>query len=146
MTRGTTHTSWIDPVDKIHPPGYGDLGFQSVIPLGPGPDDPAVVIVQYPPGRTIPVHSHDADYCTIVVAGEIDVTRRPETVGDIRIVRGGTAYGPLVVGPEGCTVIDVFSRRSAIPARFVKAADAAAASRPEVLAHVAQLLGHVDPT
>ena len=30
-------------------------------------------------------------------------------VGSIRVVDAGTAYGPLLAGPEGCTVIEVFA-------------------------------------
>src|SRR5687768_8962316 len=120
MTKGITHSNWRDPAQRFHPPGYGVPGFSSLIPLGPGPDDPAVVVVKYPPGRVIPVHTHDTTYASIVVEGTIEVTRRVETVSDIRVVQAGTAYGPLVVGPEGCTVLDFFARRSAIPARFIR--------------------------
>jgi hypothetical protein len=143
VTKGITHSNWRDPTDRLHPPGYGDAGFQSVHALGREADDPAVVIVKYPPGRVIPVHAHDTDYCSVVVEGSVEVTRRVERVGDIRVVRAGTAYGPLVVGPEGCTVIDIFASRAGIPANFVRAEDRARAGGPplqEYLALVARTL------
>jgi hypothetical protein len=28
--------------------------------------------------------------------------------GDVRLVKGGTGYGPIKVGTEGCTVLIVF--------------------------------------
>ena len=39
----------------------------------------------------------------------IEVTRRNHEVGSIRVVNQGTVYGPLIAGPDGCTVIDVFA-------------------------------------
>lgn len=143
MAKGTTHSNWRDPAERLHPPGYGDQGFQSVHALGTGDDDPAVVIVKYPPNRVIPVHAHDTDYCSVVVEGSVEVTRRVERVGDIRIVKAGTAYGPLVVGAEGCTVIDIFASRAGIPANFVRAEDrerAGGAPLQEYLALVARTL------
>ena len=40
------------------------------------------------------------------------ITRRLESPGSIRLVKAGTAYGPLVVGPEGCTVLEAFADRT----------------------------------
>ena len=72
-------------------------------------DNVMISVVHYGPGAVVPVHSHNVDYCSIVVAGSIEVTRRRYETGSMRIVRANTAYGPLDVGPDGCTVIDVFA-------------------------------------
>jgi quercetin dioxygenase-like cupin family protein len=68
-----------------------------------------MLIVKYEPGSRVEPHYHHSDYASIVVEGSIEVTRRNETVGSIRVVNAGTVYGPLVAGPEGCTVVEVFA-------------------------------------
>ena len=45
--------------------------------------------------------------------GSVQVTRRWYHEGDIRIVKGGTVYGPVIAGPEGATVLIIF--RGGIP-------------------------------
>ena len=69
----------------------------------------ADLMVRYDPGSEVPVHFHDSDYCSLVVDGSIEITRKVHEVGSVRIVKAGTAYGPLKVGPQGCTVIDIFA-------------------------------------
>ena len=68
-----------------------------------------VMVVRYEPGSEVRPHYHDLDYCSIVVEGAIEVTRQHHGVGSMRLVKAGTAYGPLRAGPDGCTVIDVFA-------------------------------------
>jgi quercetin dioxygenase-like cupin family protein len=68
-----------------------------------------VMVVRYEPGSEVRPHYHDLDYCSIVVEGAIEVTRQHHGVGSMRVVKAGTAYGPLRAGPDGCTVIDVFA-------------------------------------
>ena len=35
-------------------------------------------------------------------------------VGSVRFVAAGTVYGPLIAGPEGTTLIDVFADRDGV--------------------------------
>jgi hypothetical protein len=74
-----------------------------------------MLVVKYSPGSVVKPHYHHADYCSIVVEGSIEVTRHHEGVGTMRIVNAGTVYGPLVAGPEGCTVVEVFATGIADP-------------------------------
>lgn len=108
-TKGQRHLSLDDPgwIDG----GTGQGRF-AAMPLGDDEHGPVVAIVEYAPGTRIGVHHHDSDYCSIVLSGEIEVTRRVEGPGSIRHVRAGTAYGPLVVGDQGCTVLEVFEDRT----------------------------------
>lgn len=69
---------------------------------------PVVTYAHFPPGAVVEAHSHPCDYAEIIVAGTQQVTRRWHKAGDIRIVKAGTVYGPLVAGPEGCTVMVIF--------------------------------------
>jgi hypothetical protein len=71
-------------------------------------DAPVVFFAEFAPGAVTPPHSHECDYAEIILEGSQQVTRRWHHAGDVRIVRAGTVYGPLVAGPEGCRVLVVF--------------------------------------
>lgn len=68
-----------------------------------------ILVVKYDPGSFVGPHFHHSDYCSAVVQGSIEVTRQNHGVGSMRIVNAGTSYGPLIAGPEGCTVIEFFA-------------------------------------
>jgi quercetin dioxygenase-like cupin family protein len=86
-----------------------------------------ILIVKYEPGSHVEPHYHHADYCSIVVEGSIEVTRRSHGVGSMRVVNAGTVYGPLIAGPDGCTVIEVFA--TGVPDPSVTAANTYVESR-----------------
>jgi hypothetical protein len=67
-----------------------------------------VFIVKYGPGYVNNPHSHDTDYCSIVIEGSVEIARRIFGRGSIRFVKAETTYGPITVGPEGATVIEFF--------------------------------------
>lgn len=76
------------------------------------PDRPIVIVVEYPANRVVPPHHHETDYLSVIVQGEMKVTGRAHDVGSMRFTGAGTVYGPLEIGPAGCTVIDIFINRS----------------------------------
>lgn len=78
------------------------------------PDGPIPVfaISEFKPGAVVAPHYHSSDYVSYVVKGDLTVTRQAHQAGDVRFVRAGTAYGPIVIGPEGATVVEVFSDAS----------------------------------
>jgi hypothetical protein len=67
-----------------------------------------VFIVKYGPNYFNPAHSHDTDYCSIIVEGSIEIARKTFGRGSIRFVMAETTYGPITVGPDGATVIEFF--------------------------------------
>lgn len=67
-----------------------------------------VFIVKYGPNYFNPPHSHDTDYCSIVIEGSIEIARKTFERGSIRFVKAETMYGPIVAGPDGATVIEFF--------------------------------------
>ncbi len=78
--------------------------------IGLDPDEgTGVLVVRYDPGCEIGVHYHNCDYCSVVVEGSIKISHVKHEVGSMRFVKAGTLYGPLIAGPEGCTVIDIFA-------------------------------------
>jgi len=116
-------TQWDD--DRLDWQGLDDRVQSALVDFGDpaDPQRPVVMFVRYAPGITVRPHAHDADYCSIVVQGEVEVTRERHTVGSVRFVSAGTTYGPLVAGPEGTTLIDVFADRNGIFPRWAKVAD-----------------------
>lgn len=83
-----------------------------------------LAIIDYEPGAEVDAHAHLVDYASVVLRGSIEVTRKVEGVGSMRLVDAGTGYGPLRAGPEGCTVLDIFamgdSDASAITAQYLR--------------------------
>jgi anti-sigma factor ChrR (cupin superfamily) len=74
---------------------------------------PMVSIVDFPPGVELSPHTHSSDYLEYVISGDITVGKIRYVEGDIRVVKGGTGYGPLQVGDQGCKAMIVFSDGSA---------------------------------
>lgn len=115
--KGQRFLTWDEPGDWKHDPDQK----LSYVSLRMGEDETGaagtVLIVKYEPGSLVAPHYHHADYCSVVVEGSIEVTRRNHEVGSIRIVNAGTVYGPLVAGPEGATVIEFFATGLPDPSR-----------------------------
>src|SRR5690606_15404930 len=63
----------------------------------------------FPPNCTVSAHTHNADYIELILEGSQKVGRTWYGPGDIRVVDGGTVYGPLVTGPDGVTVLVIFN-------------------------------------
>ena len=104
--RGFKDVTWRDPGEWTQ--GEGLQYVMERIGLEPE-GGTGVLVVKYDPGCKVEVHYHDCDYCSIVVEGSIEISHVMHGVGDMRFVKAGTVYGPLIAGPEGCTVIDVFA-------------------------------------
>jgi anti-sigma factor ChrR (cupin superfamily) len=72
------------------------------------PASPTMILSKFAPGVRVPAHTHDSNYFEYIIEGEQAVGKQTFTTGDIRLVKGGTGYGPIVIGPNGCTVLIVF--------------------------------------
>ena len=86
------------------------------------PAAPHVFISDWPPNVEADPHTHAVDYFEYVISGTQRVGKNWFKAGDIRIVKAGTNYGPLVSGPEGCRVMVTFvgSSWEPIPIRAEK--------------------------
>jgi anti-sigma factor ChrR (cupin superfamily) len=73
---------------------------------------PSIIISRFAPGATVPAHTHASNYFEYILEGDQMVGKKVFRAGDVRIVDGGTGYGPIKVGPEGCTVLIVFEDAS----------------------------------
>ena len=80
-------------------------------------DDPTAPVVfhgKYPPGSRTEPHHHVTDYAEIILSGTQQVTRQWYKAGDVRIIEAGTAYGPLIAGPEGCETLVIFRNQNSM--------------------------------
>jgi len=90
------------------------------------PEAPMVILSRFAPGETVEPHTHGTNYFEYIVEGEQTVGKTVFGKGDVRLVSGGTGYGPIVVGKEGCTVLIVFQEA----ARSMMIAKGAAGAEP----------------
>lgn len=84
------------------------------------PQAPMVIMSRFEPGARVGAHTHDTNYFEYIIEGEQSVGKVRFGKGDVRLVNAGTGYGPITVGPNGCTVLIVFQH----------AADAATVAMP----------------
>ena len=84
--------------------------YQQVMMTPGDPGRPMLVLSDLPAGFREPPHTHDSSYVEIVIEGAITVGKTRMEKGDIRAITGGTGYGPLVTGPEGCLRLTIFDR------------------------------------
>jgi hypothetical protein len=118
--RGQYFTSWDAPMPEVGEiagklagilPSMegGSTNVESVwYDFGTTENPGRVFIVKYGPDYLNPAHSHDTDYCSIVIEGSISIARKKFDRGAIRFVKAHTTYGPIIAGPEGATVIEFF--------------------------------------
>lgn len=71
-------------------------------------NSPLVILTKFGPGEVVEPHAHGTNYFEYVVEGEQTVGKTRFGPGDVRFAKAGTGYGPIVIGPEGCTVVIVF--------------------------------------
>ncbi len=69
---------------------------------------PLIILSKFAPGEIVEPHTHASNYFEYVIEGQQTVGKVTFGPGDIRLVKGGTGYGPITVGPEGCSVLIVF--------------------------------------
>jgi anti-sigma factor ChrR (cupin superfamily) len=106
-TKGQIFLTWTPTDEWVEVPTL-KLRYRSLA-FGTEGQETRAVLVRYEPGSEVPVHYHPSDYCSVVVEGSVEITRRIHEAGSVRLVKAGTAYGPLRVGEQGCTVIDIFA-------------------------------------
>lgn len=70
---------------------------------------PTVFRAIFPPGSRVEAHTHACDYSEIILQGSQKVGGKWLHEGDIRIGLAHKAYGPLIAGPDGVTVLLIFA-------------------------------------
>lgn len=111
---GRIKFSITDP--ELSEPYFGLTKFE----FGESENGPLMVILIIPSDIEFATHYHDTDYCTVVMKGALKVGKTWYREGDIRVQDEGSAYGPIWSGPEGCTTLNFYGDRSALPDQFTK--------------------------
>ncbi len=76
-------------------------------------NSPLIILTKFAPGEVVDPHTHGTNYFEYVIEGEQTVGKTVFGKGDMRFAKAGTGYGPIVIGPEGCTVVIVFQEATA---------------------------------
>jgi hypothetical protein len=63
-------------------------------------------------------HAHDDWTVSIVLEGSIEVEGVQLTAGQLVLVEPGVPYGPLIPGPQGATVLEIFATAAATTTRW----------------------------
>ena len=69
---------------------------------------PLVILTKFEAGEVVEPHTHGTNYFEYVIEGEQTVGKTRFGPGDVRFAKAGTGYGPIQIGPEGCSVLIVF--------------------------------------
>lgn len=73
---------------------------------------PLIILTKFEPDVKVDAHTHDTNYFEYVIEGEQTVGKLTFHAGDMRFAIAGTGYGPITIGPHGCTVLIVFQQAS----------------------------------
>ena len=87
----------------------GQTWSEAVILGGPG-DDFMMCIpdIRMPPNQLWPMHWHDCWTLVIVLEGKCLIGDWCMEPGDVFVAAPSVEYGPLVIGPSGCRLFEVF--------------------------------------
>src|SRR5436190_8748060 len=75
-------------------------------------DDRTVAYTRYDAGVMLPRHSHHSDEVIYIIEGEVTVGGQSWPAGTAAVLEAGKFFGPLVAGPEGALLFEVFTGRA----------------------------------
>lgn len=99
------------PNGETRNPVPGGQTWSDTVALG-GPDDAFSMIlpdIRMPPNQYWPLHWHDCWTVVLVVEGSCCVGDWWMQAGDVFVTEPSLEYGPLVVGPGGARLFEIFS-------------------------------------
>jgi len=75
-------------------------------------DDRTVAYTRYDAGVMLPRHSHHSDEVIYIIEGEVTVGGQSWPAGTAAVLEAGKFFGPLVTGPDGALLFEVFTGRA----------------------------------
>jgi hypothetical protein len=66
--------------------------------------------IRLPPNQYWPLHWHDCWVAVIILEGSCLIGDWLMNAGDVLITAAELEYGPLVIGPEGCQMFEIFAK------------------------------------
>jgi quercetin dioxygenase-like cupin family protein len=112
-------------VERLHPGGLdgpnsevashfpGGQVWSEVVLVGDAQADPfqlGVPDIRLPANQIWPLHWHDCWVAVVVLDGECLIGDWWMKPGDVLITAAGVEYGPLVIGPHGCRMFEIFAK------------------------------------
>lgn len=85
------------------------------------PDDPFIMLVpdiRMPPNQIWPMHWHDCWTLVVVIEGRCLIGDWYMQPGDVFVAAPSVEYGPLLIGPSGCRLLEVFGDVSLSPGGY----------------------------
>ena len=66
--------------------------------------------IRLPPNQIWPLHWHDCWVAVVILEGDCMIGDWWMQPGDVLITAAGIEYGPLVIGPHGCRMFEIFAK------------------------------------
>lgn len=95
--------------------GEGVRYAQFLLDEGDADASPLVIVSKFDPDELVDPHTHGCNYLEYIIQGSQMVGKVNFKAGDVRWAAAGTGYGPIKVGPDGCTVLIVFQEAGKSP-------------------------------
>jgi len=108
------------PNDEVRLATEGGQGWSEIVLLG-GPSDPFTMMlpdIRLPANQFWPLHWHDCWTVVLVVEGTCLVGDWWMAPGDVFITMPELEYGPLVSGPEGVRLFEIFAQAHLAPGGY----------------------------
>jgi len=102
---------WRGPQGQVLEPLPGGRVWTDMFHLGTQADPFILTVpdIRMPPNQLWPLHWHDCWIAVIILEGSCVIGDWVMGPGDILISAAELEYGPLLVGPEGCQLFEVFA-------------------------------------
>ena len=68
-----------------------------------------IAYTRYDPGLILSRHCHKSDFTVFIIAGEVEVGGRSCPAGTLIMLDKDKYFGPLIAGPEGCTLLESYA-------------------------------------
>lgn len=98
----------------------GGQTWSEAILLGTEQDDFIMIVpdIRMPPNQLWPMHWHDCWTVVLVLEGKCQIGDWYMEPGDVFVTVPSMEYGPLLIGPMGCRLLEIFSDLSLSPGGY----------------------------
>ena len=127
VTKGRYHTEQISPgvvLERLYPGDKegpncevlfntpGGQVWSDIVLLGDEKDAFQLTVpdIRLPANQIWPLHWHDCWVGIVILDGECMIGDWWMKPGDVLITGAGLEYGPLVIGPKGCRMFEIFAK------------------------------------
>ena len=108
------------PNGEVHLPTPGGQTWSESVVLGEADDAFQMLIpdIRLPANQLWPLHWHDCWTLVLILAGGCRIGDWWMSPGDVFIAGPELEYGPLLIGPQGCRMFEIFGRAHLAPGGY----------------------------